>query len=55
MASEILAVPEEDLEVFIRIVRAGIRQECLERNRVGKALEEWCAEEEAYLKGLQEP
>lgn len=53
MASEILAVPEEDLQVVIRIIRAGIRAECLEKNRVGKVLKQWCNEQEAYLKAYK--
>lgn len=53
MASEILAIPEEDLALVIRIIRSGVKQECLERHRAGKALKAWCDEEEAYLERLK--
>ncbi len=54
MASEILAVPEEDLAEFIQIVRAGLVSYRRVTPAVREALEEWCHNEEEYLARLQE-
>ena len=52
MASEILAVPEENLLEFIKIVRAGLKATKKVTPDVKRALNQWCKEEEAYMKGL---
>ena len=51
MASEILAVPEENLLEFIKIVRTGLKHTKKVTPEVRIALTEWCNEEEAYMKG----
>jgi len=56
MAKEILAVPEDNLEEVIKVIRAGL--DLLKRVPVGKEisedtrrnLEKWCKEKEEYLK-----
>ena len=55
MASEILAVPEEHLQVVIDIIREGkwrLRKRIA--SDVEYNLEKWCREEEKYLKRLHE-
>lgn len=54
MASEILAVPEENLLEFIKIVRAGLKAVKKVTPDVREALTEWCDGEEAYMKGTDE-
>jgi hypothetical protein len=51
MASEILAVPEENLREFIKIVRTGLKHTKRVTKDVRDALESWCDEEEAYING----
>ena len=54
MASEILAVPEEDLAGVIDVIRAGLGTAHKVKPSVKKNLLKWCKEEEEYLKRLQE-
>lgn len=52
MASEILSVPEENLEEFIRILRIGISESETSKypaTEFTKYLESWCSDEEEYL------
>lgn len=55
MASEMLAVPEEELKKMIVILRAGIAASKSTRGygHICRRLESWCKEEEEYLKDLQ--
>ena len=53
MAKEILAIPEEDLEEVIEVIRAGLKA-IKTSNDVWVNLNKWCDEEEEYLKELQE-
>jgi hypothetical protein len=54
MASEILAIPEENLEEVIRIIRTGIKNSNNVSTDVRYNLEKWCKKEEKYLKELNE-
>ena len=49
MASEVLAVPEEDLAAVIAVIRAGLAALPSTPAHVRDALLHWCAEEDAYL------
>lgn len=51
MASEILAVPEENLLEVINIIRTGLKNSKRVSKDVRQALTEWCNGEEAYIKG----
>ncbi len=57
MTKEVLAIPEENLEEVIMIIRAGLNT-LKASERISKDtetnLEKWCKEEEEYLKKLQE-
>ncbi len=48
MATEILAVPEEELRYVIGVIRAGLTAVRIP-NSVARNLKNWCDEEEAYL------
>ena len=58
MASEILAVPEDDLEFVIYIIQTGLNNAnsiyVHEHKEAKKGLLKWCKEEEEYLKRLKE-
>jgi len=52
MATEVLAVPEEHLDEVIEVLRAGLDVLGKKVSReTRQRLEEWCSEEEDYLKG----
>lgn len=51
MASEILAVSEENLLEVINIIRTGLKNSKRVSKSVRKKLTAWCNEEEAYMKG----
>jgi hypothetical protein len=53
VSSEALYVPEENLADVIAVIRAGLK---VARVDIGTqlSLEEWCAEEEAYLKAMDD-
>lgn len=53
MSSEILAVPEEDLEDVIYVIRAGLN-EVVVAEHVVEGLENWCVEQEEYLLSLKD-
>jgi hypothetical protein len=53
MATEILAVPEEDLREVIAILREGMLSHPTS-DHIGEYLNEWCDSEEAYLDALAE-
>ncbi len=57
MASEMLAVPEADLEKMIKILRQGIKAMGKKRGygHICRRLEQWCTEEESYLLTLRKP
>lgn len=48
MASEILAVPEEDLLSVIAVIREGLNGADVPEH-VAERLTEWCDSEEAYI------
>jgi hypothetical protein len=54
MASEVLAVPEEHLLEFIRIIRRGLKATRKVAPEVRRHLTEWCDETEAYMKGMED-
>jgi hypothetical protein len=54
MASEILAVPEDDLREVIGIIRAGLKATKKVSKDVKDNLTEWCNEEEEYLGRLSD-
>ena len=49
MASEVLAVPEDDLLEVIKIIRAGLKATKNVTPDVREALTEWCDDEEEYM------
>jgi NCAIR mutase (PurE)-related protein len=51
VASEVLAVPEEDLADVIAVIRAGL-SEVPVASEVFEHLSEWCDGEEAYLEDM---
>ena len=52
MASEILAVPEENLAEVITVIRTGLKNAKKISKDTRRNLKEWCDGEEAYLKEL---
>lgn len=48
MASEVLSVPEENLEEVIRVIRAGLKSTKVSKE-TRRNLTLWCDEEESYL------
>lgn len=58
MACEILAVPEDNLEETIKVIRAGLRFLAASNDPVSEdtveGLTNWCAKEEEYLAVLAE-
>ena len=50
MATEILPIPEDDLQEVIDIIRTGIVHTKNVSTSVKENLEQWCDEEEEYLK-----
>lgn len=50
MASEILAVPEDNLAEVIAVIRAGLKTTKV-TPETREQLTKWCDEEEAYLRG----
>lgn len=54
MATEILAIEEEDLQQVIDIIRAGIGTG-EGTQRVHRILERWCKAEDKYLIELKKP
>jgi hypothetical protein len=60
MASEILAVPEENLEAMIEVIRVGLTVSKIKGKvkiprDMERGLKKWCKEEEEYLKRLNTP
>jgi hypothetical protein len=53
MAKEMLYIPEQHLAEVIEIIREGMKHINTSKS-VKNALEKWCAEEEEYLKGMEE-
>lgn len=51
MASEVLAVPEENLAEVIKVIRAGLRTTTVS-NETHEQLTNWCDAEERYLKDM---
>jgi hypothetical protein len=49
MASEVLAVPEDNLLEVIAIIRAGLKATKKVTPDVRYNLKKWCDEEEAYM------
>ncbi len=55
VSSEALYVPEESLLEVITVIRAGLRTlKAKVSVETQLQLEEWCAEEEAYMKSLDD-
>ena len=54
MATEILAVPEDNLEEVIRIIREGLKHAKKVSRDTRYNLKKWCNEEEAYLNGVDD-
>ncbi len=52
MASELLAVPEENLAEVITVIRTGLKNAKKISKDTRSHLKTWCDEEEAYLKEL---
>lgn len=52
MASEVLAVPEENLAEVILVIRTGLKNAKFISKDTRRQLKKWCDEEEAYLKEL---
>lgn len=50
MAKEVLYIPEEDLSVFIEILREGMCALDVPEH-MAEWLTEWCNDEEAYIEG----
>ena len=50
MASEILSVPEENLEEVIQVILAGLKAVKVSAE-TRRALTKWCKEEVRYLRG----
>ena len=48
MVSEILAVPEDNLQEVINVIREGLKN-CKVSKDTKEHLEKWCKEEEEYL------
>jgi hypothetical protein len=53
MAREVLAVPEQHLEDFIKVIRAGLSHTDVDEE-VREQLTDWCDDEEAHLQELAE-
>lgn len=53
MATEMLYVPEENLQEVIMVIRAGLNEVAVS-DEVAEGLESWCESEEEYLLRLQE-
>ena len=53
MASELLSVPEENLEEVINVIENGLKHTKVSRD-TKRNLKEWCREEKEYLSELQE-
>lgn len=51
MASELLAISEEDLLEVINIIRTGLKNSKRVSKDVRRQLTVWCDEEEACMKG----
>ena len=49
MAKEILAIPEESLTEVIKVIRNGLKHS-LVSDETRHNLEQWCNEEEEYIK-----
>jgi hypothetical protein len=52
MASEILSVPEENLEDVIKVLREGLKHVKV-KHEVATQLERWCDKEQHYLEQLR--
>lgn len=54
MASEILAIPEDDLEQFVGFLEYGLKHNPTVRKSLQQRLKKWCREERQYLRRLRE-